>query len=209
MPRITARKKWRADVELEIERLALSMQYVERGKGSNLKRYLVPTDWLEEDGKTIVWDVGKRLKGWLKDIVGTMKSTWKDRIQYGVICKSLPEAGFIPIASIEDIAPSRNWENFQHKDMYDLNKLPKPNVEVIITERGTSVFALYYVLSKPVIVKASVHCFAYGIEPETVETWLKEMGIIKGLGDMHSSSAGYGCFKVRSFKIVEEKEIPF
>lgn len=209
MPRVTARKKWRADVELEIERLALSVQYIEKGKGSSKKRFLVPTDWLEKDGKTVVFDVGKRLKGWLKDVVATMKSTWKDRIQYGVVCKSLPQAGYVPIASLDDIAPSRNWDSFQHKVDYDLNKLPKPNVEVIITERGTSIFALHYVLNKPVTVKASIYCFAYGIEPESVKTWLKEMGPIKGLGDMHSSSAGYGCFKVKSFKVVEEKEIPF
>jgi hypothetical protein len=61
-------------VELEIEKLALSVQYVERGKGSSKKRHLVPTGWLADDGKTILLDVGKRVKGWLKTFVSNVGS---------------------------------------------------------------------------------------------------------------------------------------
>lgn len=207
MPKVTARSMWHAEAELEIDRLALSVQYIEKGKGSKKKRYLVPTDWLDED--KIVFDAGKRLKGWLKEQVATMKSSWKDRIQYGVVCKSLPNAGYVPIAELKDIAPSRNWISFQHKDEYDFNGLPEPNVEVVITDRGTSVFALHYVLNHPITVKVAIYSFAYGIRPENVEEWLTTLGKIKGLGDMHNSSAGYGCFEVKSFNIVEEKELSF
>jgi len=208
MPRVTSRTFWRAEVELKIERLALSVQYIEKGKGSRKKRYLVPTDWLADDGETIIFDVGERLKGWLKEQVATMKSSWKDRVQYGVVCKSLPNPGYVPIAKLEDIAPSRNWNSFQHKDEYELNGLPEPNVELVVTDRG-SIFALHYVLNKPVTVKAEIYSFAQGITPENVEEWLRVLGRVKGLGDMHNSSAGYGTFEVKSFKVIEEKELAF
>jgi hypothetical protein len=197
---------WAAEVELEIQRLALSVQYVERGVGSKAKRVLVPTDWL--NGDNIMLDVGKRLKGWLKEQVMTMKTTWRDKIQHGVVCKSLPTAGYIPIAKLKDIEPSRNWSSFQHKDEYDLNGLPEPNVEVIQTDRG-SVFSFHYVLDKPVTARAVIYCFASGITAQSVEEWLRTLGKVKGIGDLHNSSAGYGTFEVKSFKLIEEKEITF
>lgn len=209
MPKVTARNMWHAEVELEVERIALSVQYDERGKGSVKKRYLVPTDWLDVDKKTIMFDAGKRLKGWLKEQVATMKTSWKDRIQYGVVCKSLPTAGYIPIASLEDIAPARNWHTFPHREDYDLNGLPEPNVEVVLTAEGRSIFALHYVLKKPVTVKVAIYSFAYGVRTEIVEEWLKVLGVVKGLGDMHNSSAGYGTFTIKSFKMAEEKELNF
>lgn len=208
MPRVTARRKWKAEVELEVERPALSVQYIEKGRGSQKKRFLTPTDWLDENGN-IVWDVGKKLKGWLKEQISTMKTSWKDRIQYGVVCKSLPTPGYVPIANLKDIAPSRNWDSFQHKERYDLNDLPEPNVELVITDRGTSIFALHYVIKTPITVKALIYGFAYGVTPENVEQWMRELGEIKGLGDMHNSSAGYGCFNVKKFEILEDKEIDF
>ena len=208
MPKIASREKWKAEVELEIERLALSVQYVERGAGSKAKRVLVPTDWLDEDGK-IVFDVGKRLKGWLKEVVATMKPTWKDRIQYGVVCKSLPTPGYVPIATLKDVLPSRNWKSFAHQAAYDLSGLPEPNVEMILTEKGTSVFAMHYVLSRPITGKCAIYGFAQGVTPEICEEWLNELGEVRGLGDKHSSSESYGTFKLKEFKIIEKKEIAF
>jgi hypothetical protein len=208
MPKITARKMWAAEVELEISRLALSVQYIEKGSGSRAKRVLVPTDWLNEKGE-IVFDIGKRLKGWLKEQVMTMKPTWRDKVQYGIVCKSQPNPGYVPIATLKDIEPSRNWGSFQHKDEYDLNGLPEPNVETILTRDGRSVFSFHYVLNKPITCKATIYCFAGGITPESVEEWLKTLGKFKGLGDLHNTSAGYGTFEVKSFKLLEEKEITF
>jgi len=209
MPRVAPRSVWHVETELEIERLALSVQYIEKGQGSKLRRCLVPTDWLAEDKKTIVWNAGKRLKGWLKETVATMKPSWRDKIQYGVVCKSLPNAGYNPIATISDIAPSRTWQTFQRKDEYDLNGLPEPEVEVIITERGQSIFAMHYVLAKPVKVGVTIYGFAQGIHWQTIKEWMQKLGEIRGLGDKHSSSEGYGTFKVLKFKKIKEEEISF
>jgi len=196
-----------AKVELEVFKPALSVQYVEKGTGSSKKRHLVPTDWLDGNGN-IVWDVGKKVKGWLKEQVATMKSSWKERIQYGVVCKSLPEPGYVKIATIKDIAPPRNWHTFSNTDQYDLNDMPEPNVEVVKTDRG-SVFAFHYVLLNPITVKCLIYSFAYGVTPKVVEGWLRDLGEIKGIGDMHNSSAGYGCFTVKAFEVLEDKEIAF
>ncbi|GAI27424.1 unnamed protein product, partial [marine sediment metagenome] len=140
--------------------------------------------------------------------VATMKTSWKERIQYGVVCKSLPNIGYVPIATLEDIAPTRNWDNFNHKDDYNLNGLPKPNVDLVMLE-GRSAFTFHYVLKKPVRVKASIYSFAYGVNPSIVKDWLKQLGEIKGLGDKHNSSEGYGCFTVKAFNVVKDTEIAF
>jgi hypothetical protein len=206
---VTPGSKWHVEVELEVERLALSVQYVQKGQGSKVKRILVPTEWLDVDEKTIIWDAGKRLKGWLKEQVVTMKPSWRDRIQNGVVCLSLPTHGFNPIAKLEDIAPSRNWRTFSHREEYDLNGLPEPNVEVIRNTEGKTIFAFHYVLSKPVTVKVAIYSIAGGVRPESVEGWLREIGPMKGLGDMHTSSTGYGLFTLKSFKVAEEKELNF
>jgi len=210
MPKIESRKRWDAEVEVEIENLALAVQYVEAGRGSEQKRYLVPTDWLAEDKETIVFDVGKRLKGWLKEVVATMKPSMKDRVQYGIAVKSLPKVGHVPIAKLSDIRPSKTWHSFAKKDIYDLNKLPEPDVEVILTQdkMKSTIFALHYVLNKPVTAKAVIYCLGVsGLHPTSIQQWLEMLGSLKGLGDMHN--AGYGCFTVKSFKVIKEVELKF
>ena len=209
MPRIESRKVWQAEVELAISRLALSVQYVEKGIGSQRKRCLTATDWLDKDGQTIILDVGKKLKGWLKEVVGTMKQSAKDKIQYGLVSKSLPQPGYIPIAKITDIASSTNWASFQHVGEYDLHGLPEPNVEVMQTPDKRTIFALHYVLDKVITVKATIYCFAHGISAESVKDWLETLGPVKGLGDLHSSSAGYGTFTLKSFVLKGERELHF
>jgi len=183
-------------------------QYIEVGRGSAKKRKVVPTDWLDKDGETIIWNPGKRLKGWLKDVVATLKSSWRNKVQYGMICKSLPNPGYVPIAKITDIEPSKDWHSFPHAEDYDLGGLPEPNVEVVVLDRG-SIFALHYVINKPVIVQAEIFCFARGINAENVKDWMETIGSYKGLGDLHNSSEGYGCFKVKKFEVKEEKTIHF
>lgn len=209
MPKVSSRNVWHAEVELEICRLALSVQYMERGLGSKKKRILIPTDWLDKDGQTIIFDLGKRLKGWLKAFIASSKKSMVDTVQHGVICKSLPQAGYIPIATLNDIQHSRTWHSFPHRGEYDLNGLPEPEVEPIQTKIGTMIFSMWYVLGKPIVAKAMIYSFAYGIRPEAVENWLRVVGEIKGLGDKHSSSEAYGCFTVKNFRLVNEQELSF
>lgn len=209
VPKVTGRRFWKAKVAFEIDRLALAVHYTEKGTGSERKRHLIPTDWLDQDGNTIIWDVGKRLKGWLKQQIATMKSSWRNRIQYGVVCKSLPEPGYNAIGELSDILPSINWHSFSERSNYEVNELPEPNVEQITTEKKRSLFTLHYVLGKQIHVSAEIYCYAYGVHPESMEDWLRTLGIVHGLGDMHNSSAAYGTFSVKKFEITEDKEIRF
>ena len=217
MAKIEKRDVWRAEVTLELSRIAFAAQYEERGKGSERKRYIIPTNWLADDGKTLLFDVGKRLKGWIKEVVLTTKPSLAKKIQYGLFAKSLPKPGLNPLqlvengkyATLDDIAPSKTWKNFQYKDLYELGSFPEPEVEHLISgTTGTSIFRQFYVLEKNVIAKANIFCLAQ-ISPNVIESWLREIGEYKGLGDCHSAPECYGTFTVRDFHTIEEKKIVF
>lgn len=207
MPRVEAREVWKAKVKLKIERLALALQYREQGAGTKLKRHVVPTDWLDSDSKTILLDVGKKLKGWLKEQILTVKPSMAKRIQYGVVCKSLPNHGPIPIATVKDIAPSKSWRSFKDAELYELDGMPEPETEFIITREGKSVASIYYVLSKPAEVEVEIQSFAMGVNPDAVRDWLETLGPIRGLGDKHSQ--GFGTFELLSFGEVERRKLTF
>ena len=208
MPKAEPRKTWVALATLEIERPALSVQYVEEGKGSNKRRILAHTGWLDADGETILMDVGKRLKGWLKAQAMTLGGeTKRDTLGYGVVCKSLPQAGYVPIAKLSDILPSRSWESFSHKGEYILNHFPAPEVEAILTTEGRSVFSFHYVIGKPVTAQAKIYCFARGFTPDNMKNWLVELGPIKGIGDKYSSSEGFGTFTLKEWKVESNREL--
>ncbi len=205
--KIETRRKWTVIAELEITRPALSVQYVDKGTRSQKKRHFCPTDWLVND-TDIVWNVGKKMKGWIKEQVTTMKKSMADSVQYGIVCKSLPKAGYVKIAELSDIAPSRNWASFNNKDEYVLGDLPEPNVELVQTKTG-SAFTFHYVIGTPVLVKTKIHGFAHNITPEALKNWMENLGEIKGLGDRHNSSEGYGTFTLKSYEIVEDMQIQF
>ncbi|MCL4518348.1 MAG: hypothetical protein M1587_04040 [Thaumarchaeota archaeon] len=204
------RKVWQAEVTLDVHRLALGVQYVEVGKGSQKKRNLIPQDWLAPDRQTIIFDVGKHVKGWLKDqgfsLGGQLK---RDALNYGVICKTLPTSGYAKVAKLSDIAPSHTWESFIKKGDYVLNSLPEPEVEAVLTKEGKSIFALFLVLGKDVEMKARIHSFARGIDHDLIQNWLTELGPIKGLGDKHNSSSNFGTFDVKEFKFLGERDLKY
>ncbi|MDE2439208.1 MAG: hypothetical protein KGN01_07515 [Patescibacteria group bacterium] len=208
------RQLWQADVKLRIAKLAHACQYVEIGKGSQNRRHIVATDWLAEDGKTIQWDVGKRLQGWLKqEALSLGNATKRDAISYGVSCVSLPNAGYIPIGDVSMFAPSRTWQNFKDKAKYILNGLPEPEVENIQTKSATgkvtSVFCLFYVMKESIDIQARIYCAGQGLDSIYIEDWLRKLGPIFGLGDKHNSSSRYGRFEVLEYKLAEKVIIQY
>lgn len=222
MVKVEKRDVWKAEVELEVERLAFACQYEERGKGTAKKRYVIPTNWLDEDDKTLLFDAGKRLKGWVKEVVLTTKPSMVKKIQYGLFIKSQPNPGMnsLPLvedkeklATLEDIAPSKTWSRFQHRDMYELEynsiKLPEPEVDHLISgTTGMSIFRLFYILKKTVRVNVNIFCFVQ-LSPDALKEWMTDIGAYKGIGDCHSAPEGYGLFTVRKFDVVEEKNLSF
>lgn len=217
MPKIETRDTWKVKIGLEIERIAFSAQYIEKGKGTEKKRHLVPTGWLADDQKTLLWDVGKRLKGWVGEVILTVKPSLKDKIRFGMFIHSLPKTGLNTIqikgekrvATIDDFAPSHSWKEFVNADVYETNHLPKPEVAHLLSgTTGQSVFSLYYVLDKTMVTEMEVFCFVQ-IPAEAVKSWLEMMGEYKGLGDLHNAPEGYGTFHVNKFEVIEEGKIKF
>lgn len=210
MPKTEPRKIWHAEVTLIISRLALAVQYLEEGRGSNKKRVLKATDWLDADGKTVRLDAGKRLKGWVKEQALTLGGeTKRDLVGFGVSAQTSPSPGFVPVGTLDDLAPSSTWGSFKDKDTYMLNGFPPPEVEGMITTEGRSVYAMFFVLAKPVQVKVKVSCFARGFTHEQLKDWMEQLGGLKGLGDKHNSSSGYGLFSVKEFKFIGEKVLQY
>lgn len=207
MPKVEPREVWKARAKLRIQGLALALQYVERGRGSKIKRHIAPTDWLAKDGETILIDVGKKLKGWFKEQMKTLKPSMVPKLQYGLVCKSLPTSGFVPIAKLSNISKETNWDTFAEKESYELGDLPKPNADFVVTPDGRNVTSCYYVLENPIEVEVVIQSFAAGVHPDAVKDWLESLGPIRGLGDKHS--AGFGTFELLEFKEVERKELTF
>lgn len=222
MAKIEKRDIWKAEIELEIERLAFSCQYEERGKGSGKMRVVVPTNWLDADGETLLLDIGKRLKGWVKEVILTTKPSMLKKIQFGLFIKSQPNLGMNPlplaedgngVATIKDIAPSKTWGTFSNRGIYQLKdgdrELPEPEVDHLISATtGTSIFRLYYILGKKVIVRGNIFCFVQ-IPPDSIKSWMDQIGCYKGVGDCHSAPEGYGLFTVKKFELKEEGALSF
>jgi len=209
MPKVESRDVWKAKAKLRLNRVAFSLQYKEVGHGTAKRRIVIPTGWLGQDGKTIRFDVGKRLKGWLKEQMTTVKPSLVPRVQYGVVCRSLPKVGMVQVATIDDVAPSRTWASFKDAENYDLDGKPEPEAEFLISKDGRSVSALYYVLGKPIEVEVEIQSFANGVRSEAVENWLRTLGSMKGLGDKHNVSEAFGTFEVLSYEVTERKELKF
>ena len=215
--KIEKRDIWKAEVGLEIRKLAFAVQYEEKGKGSERKRYIIPTNWLSEDNKTLLFDTGKRAKGWIREIIKTVKPSLEKKVQFGLFIQTLPKPGLNPIqlandtenVTIEDFAPSQTWKTFQNREDYDLNGFPAPEVEHVLSgTTGLSIFRLYFVLSKT--IKTEIQIFSLmQIPPESIKSWMDEIGDFKGLGDLHSAPEGYGLFSVKRFEVTEESSLTF
>jgi hypothetical protein len=200
---------WQNDITLTVEDLTFAAQY-EEGKGS-APRVLRDTGWLDEDGETLLLDVGKRLKGWMKEQARTLGGETKsDSVRMGLSIQSLPTPGLVRLpATVADFRPSRSWDRFQKRDQYKLNGFPAPEVEVISAIDGSPRFALSYTLAKPVEVSARIFCFVPSLDWERVENWLAILGQVKGLGDRHNDSAAYGRFVIKASGKPVEKEIKY
>jgi len=163
-------------LDTRVSRIALALQYVEKGAGTKKKRHITPTDWLSrDDNKTIVIDVGKKVKGWMKEQMKTVKPSMVARLQYGMVCKSIP-IGFVPVGVIKDVATSNSWASFQHVEDYELNGLPEPEAEYLMNDAGKQVTSIYYVLPGPVDVEVEIQVFANGVNPDAVKNWLETLG---------------------------------
>ena len=222
MPKVESRDFWQVKLGIKIKRLAFATQSPERGSGSEKRRYLAPTNWLADDNETILFDFGKRLKGWFGEVIKTIKPSMSDKFRFGLFCKSIPNEGMNPLflsddknntAKMSDFNESQTWKTFGGKDLYELNhskiKYPEPEINHMTSgTTGMSMFQLFYVLKPDVIVNGEIFSYVQ-IAPDAIEQWMKEIGSYKGLGDLHNVPEGFGTFQVEKFEVIKEGKLRF
>lgn len=201
MPQAKKRYVWEAEVALELRNLALAVKS-EKGKSGSRDIYILsPQDWCN-NGK-VIFDVGKRLRGWFVQQGTTAKKSLGEALRYGIKCDSLPQPGFVPVAKLTDITTSPSFSVDLDKYHLDdtLKKLGNPFIEAFSVREGTKirpVFSFHYTIDKPIQVKAKIRSFASNFMPESAREMLENLGQIVGLGDRHSQ--GFGCFELKKFE---------
>lgn len=198
MPKAKVNEYWEADVEVEISNLAFAVDYDERKVGARKIRAFKLG--FVKNGE-VMFDVGKKIRGWIKEQARTIKPSAYEAIQYGFKSFTLPEQGEMAIAKAEDLVGTDDFPD-KFKNDYEVPKgFPYPFMETIIIKEGKttrSTFAFYYLLPKSVKAKLRIFCFARNITPEVVEDLMQKIGPYAGLGDRHSQ--GHGTFKLLSFQ---------
>ena len=222
MPKVESRDLWEAKIEVRIKRLAFATQSPEKGSGSEKKRYLMPTNWLADDNETILFDFGKRMKGWFGEVIKTIKPSMSDKFRFGLFCKSIPNDGLNSlsfaedknkVAKMSDFTISQTWKTFGRTELYALNhsgvKYPEPEVNHMTSgTTGMSLFQLFYVLKPDVKVNGEIFSYVQ-VSPEAIEQWLREIGKYKGLGDLHNAPEGFGRFEILNFEVIKEGKLRF
>lgn len=200
---------WRGKATIEISNLRLSTTYDEIKRGSRLIRTLVPQGWLSEDGKSIMWDVGKRTKGWFVTQMKTLRPSAEGTIKHGLKCESLPNPGPVAIAKVSDMKPGPEFSN-KDKIEYELcnefKSVGWPEKEAFAVTQGRqtrALFAYYYTLKNPVSVSFNIYSMARNFSPDSAKEMLTKCGIIAGVGDGYAQ--GYGTFKLKDFEAKEEE----
>lgn len=200
MPALAPAYFWEANVELEIQNLAFSLQMKDEGRGATKKRIFL-TDWLK-DGQ-IMWNPAQRVAGWLHKQLPLVRSSYRDQVQ---ALKVFPADGklWMPIGKATDLTGS----DTAPEESFELPKgLPYPMKQFIMVTDAKggkrSAPTYWYELNKPITVKVKIISFARGITPDMVQEALSKLGKASGLGDKHS--VGYGTFTLKGFEAKQER----
>lgn len=203
---------WKAHVTLEtISPLGFSAvidEYKDPELGKKVKE--VRIEHFSNDGN-VIFDVGKRLKGWLRQSLATVRgetSVVVKRSQHGLWCKSLPTVGFVEIGGLSELVGLKRPDGVTR----DL-KLPEgletyPFHDYGLADGGKRSFTAYfYHLPPPRTLQAEVVSFVKGIDHKFIQKKiLKLIGQHAGIGDRHSQ-AGMGLFELKTWELKEEMEI--
>lgn len=189
---------WEAEVEIEVNRLAFTLGFVDVGRGATRKR-IFTADWLK-DGK-VYFNPSRRLAGWFKKNLGLIRTTYREQTS---ALKVFPVGEtWIPIADASELTGS----DTPLPEGAELPRgLPTPFKHFFPVEEkgGRRSTAAYWVeLHKPIAFKVKIVSFARGITPQVIKEALSKLGSACGIGDRYSQ--GYGLFKLISFEAKEEK----
>lgn len=206
---------WEAEAKIKVlatPGLAFAVQTKERKEAIKGSKYYEfdTSEFLNGNGK-LIFDVGKRLRGWFKATAKTVRPSLGDTLQYGLRCLSVPTVGPIEIVDMKELKGMKGEPDEDLAKSYRLpqgSDLPYPKKEAFVTGSGKdmrSVFSFHYILPVEKELSAKIISFARNFTPEMAKWMLSKFGLVQGLGDRYSQ--GYGLFELVKFEAKSE-EIP-
>jgi|GEM_PF-3348476 len=167
-------------------------------------------EWLNGDNE-VIFDVGKRLRGWMKTTAKTVRPSLGDVMQYGLRCLSVPTIGSMEIAGTNELKGMKGEPDADLAKGYRLpegSDLPYPKKEAFVVGSGRdmrSVFSFHYVLPVEKELQVKIVSFARNFTPEMARWMLGKFGKVQGIGDRYAQ--GFGLFDLVDFEF-ETEEIP-
>lgn len=201
MPQAASVYFWEAEVTVECQNLAFSLEANDEGRGATKKR-IFSALWVRDD--KVIIDPSKRIGGWLKKQLPLLRSSYLSQVQ---AIKVFPLNGqqYVPVCDLSELTggttpiPDNNHEF--------LCKFPNPlwqRIQVPGTAGGTRTTTTYWLeYNKPAQFSVRIISFARSITPEIIKEALDKLGHATGIGDKHSQ--GYGRFKLIKFESKQEK----
>lgn len=199
---------WKASVEIKANNIAFATVVNVHRKGNRIDYTEIAKDqsWLKDNN--VLFDTGKRLKGWIKEQARTMKPSLADKLRYSLSGNSIDSDkisfGYIKIATLDDLdglTESDGQEECKKPDKYKFY----PYRNVFVGENKKYVNSYYYLLPKSVTLKGEIFCWTKDFTPKDCEAMLKTFGTGMGIGDHHSQ--GFGKFELVKFEVKEEGDI--
>lgn len=199
---------WKALVEIEASNIAFSTAIVVHRKGMRIDSIEVAEhqSWLRDSN--ILFDSGKRLKGWVKEQIKTMKPSLADKLRYSLSGNSVDSNntifGYVPVAALDDVEGLEEFEgDVECKKPDNFKKFPFKNT--FVGENKQYVNNYYYTLPKKVHLKAELFCWTKDFSHKDCKAILETFGSGMGIGDMHSQ--GYGKFTLLNFNVTQEGDV--
>jgi len=195
---------WKANVKVKAKNIAFTATQKIHRKGMRIDKIEIVKEqsWLNENN--IIFDVGKRIKGWTKEQARTMKPSLADKLRYSFSGNSIPTYGYIPISTVDRLSglsePIADIE-FTKSDILPVY----PFKNVFVGENGNYVNQYYYTVPDELELQCEVFCWTKDFAPTDCKAMLDTFGTGMGLGDLHSQ--GFGKFTLSSFEITEEGDI--
>lgn len=200
---------WKTNVEIEANNIAFATMVNIFRKGMRIDHIEVANNqsWLGKNNE-VLFDIGKRLKGWIKEQARTMKPSLADKLRYSLSGNSIvgdkTVFGQIPIATLDDLDGLNEADSdteFKKPDKFKLY----PFRSVFVGENKNYVNSYSYILPKQIKMKGELFCWTKDFTPNDCKQILEVFGSGMGIGDHHSQ--GYGKFRLLDFKVIQEGDI--
>jgi hypothetical protein len=201
MPQAASVYFWEADVTIECQNLAFSLEANDEGRGATKKR-IFSASWVRDN--KVYLDPSKRLGGWLKKQLPLLRSSYSTQVQ-AIKVFPFDNQQYISICQLSELTgsdipiPDNNHQFLQPFANPLWQRIQVPNTTG--GTRSTTTYWLEY--NKPIQLSVKIISFARSITPEIIKEALTKLGHATGVGDKYSQ--GYGRFKLIKFDSKSEK----